>query len=111
MQLNNTAPSLVTFDPNLKLPTVHEWSLSIQRELPFGFVMQVAYIGRRGLRLFRAYDINEISADPILPSFLIMQQNVTRGCTAAGTGCPAGSGSGRFQTSRPDSRPRRTSSS
>ncbi|HKC64022.1 MAG TPA: hypothetical protein VKB86_10310, partial [Pyrinomonadaceae bacterium] len=43
-------------------------------------------IGRRGLRLYRAYDINEISADPILPSFLIMQQNVAiSGCRASGT--------------------------
>ena len=90
LQLNNVAPSLVTFDPNLKLPTVHEWSASFQRELPHGFVFQAAYIGRRGLRLFRAYDINQISADPILPSFLIMQQNVANGCTAAGTGCPTG---------------------
>ena len=90
LQLNSNAPALITFDPNLKIPTVHEWSLSIQRELPGGFVAQVAYIGRRGTRLFRAYDINEIEADPILPSFLVMQQNVAAGCTAAGTGCPAG---------------------
>ncbi len=90
LQLNSTAPSLTTFDPQLKVPTVHQWNLSFQRELPFGFVLQAAYIGRRGTHLFRAYDINQISADPILPSFNVMQQNVAKGCTAAGTGCPAG---------------------
>ncbi len=90
LQLLNNAPALIVFDPNLKIPTVHEWSLSVQRELPHGFVFQAAYIGRRGTRLFRAYDANEIEAGPILPSFLIMQQNVVKGCKADGTGCPAG---------------------
>ena len=90
LQTNSNAPQVTVFAPDLKLPTVHQWSLSVQRELPFGFVGQAAYIGRRGLRLFRAYDINQISADPILPSFIIMQQNRARGCNADGTGCPPG---------------------
>jgi hypothetical protein len=74
----------------MNLPTVHEWNFSIQRELPGGFVMQAAYIGRRGERLFMAYDANQINANPIVPSFLIMQQNRAKGCTPNGTGCPAG---------------------
>ena len=88
--LYTDAPSLVMFDPNIKQPTVHQWSASFQRELPGGFVGQAAYVGRRGTRLFRSYDINGIGAEPILPSFLIMRENVNRGCTASGTGCPAG---------------------
>ncbi|MBA3321056.1 MAG: carboxypeptidase regulatory-like domain-containing protein [Pyrinomonadaceae bacterium] len=90
LQLYTNAPTLTMFDPELKLPTVHQWSASFQRELPGSFVMQAAYIGRRGTRLFRSYDINQINADPILPSFLVMQDNITRGCTAAGAGCPTG---------------------
>ncbi len=88
--LYTDAPSLVMFAPNMKQPTVHQWSLSFQRELPGGFVMQAAYVGRRGTRLFRSYDINQINADPILPSFLIMRENAQRGCAANGTGCPPG---------------------
>ncbi len=88
--LNSNAPSITTFAPGLKLPTVHQWNLSFQRELPGGLVMQSAYIGRRGLRLLMAYDINQIDAAPILPSFVTMQNNVNAGCTAAGTGCPTG---------------------
>ncbi|HEX6189006.1 MAG TPA: carboxypeptidase regulatory-like domain-containing protein [Pyrinomonadaceae bacterium] len=84
------APTLITFDPDFKLPTVHQWSLSIQRELPWGMVMQTAYLGRRGIRLMRMYDINQISGLPILPSFLAMQTNVARGCNPSGTGCPSG---------------------
>ncbi|CAN5711006.1 hypothetical protein BH20ACI3_BH20ACI3_03610 [soil metagenome] len=90
LQLNNVAPLLVTFDPEMQLPTVHQWSASFQRELPGGFVMQAAYIGRRGLHLFRGYDVNQINAGPILDSFITMQQNVAKSCTAAGTGCPTG---------------------
>jgi len=59
----------------MKLPTVHEWNFSIQRELPWGFVAQAAYIGRRGERLFMAYDANQINADSIVPSFLMLQAN------------------------------------
>jgi hypothetical protein len=84
------------FDQNLKMPTVHEWTLNIQHELPRGFIAQAGYIGKRGLRLFRSYDINQIDAGPIIPSFLIMQQNVAKGCNPDGltkpdkTRCPDG---------------------
>ena len=89
-QLRTNAPPITVFAPKMQLPTVHQWNLSLQRELPGGFVMQAAYIGRRGSHLFMAYDINQINSDSIVPSFLIMQQNRAKGCTAAGTGCPAG---------------------
>jgi len=85
-----TSPEVVVFDQNLKLPTVHQWSLNIQREMPGGMVAQVGYVGRRGTRLYRAYDVNQINADPILPDFLAMQRNVGKGCTADGSGCPSG---------------------
>ncbi len=89
-QLRTNAPPITVFDPHMKLPTVHEWNFGIQRELPWGLVLQAAYIGRRGERLFMAYDINQINATAIVPSFLIMQQNRAKGCTPSGTGCPTG---------------------
>ncbi len=89
-QILTNAPNLTVFDPQLKLPTVHQWNLTVQRELPFGLVAQVSYIGRRGNRLLRAYDVNQINADSILPSFLLMQQNMRNGCTPAGAGCANG---------------------
>jgi hypothetical protein len=73
--LNSNSPSITTFAPSLKLPSVHQWNLSFQRELPGGFVMQTAYIGRRGLRLLMAYNANQIDAAPILNSFLMLQAN------------------------------------
>ncbi|MFL6332092.1 MAG: carboxypeptidase regulatory-like domain-containing protein [Pyrinomonadaceae bacterium] len=88
------APSITTFAPSLKLPSVHQWNLSFQRELPGGFVMQTAYIGRRGLRLLMAYDANQIDAAPILGSFLMLQANnniancLPSGATRAGAPSP-----------------------
>jgi hypothetical protein len=89
-QLLSNAPALTMFDQNFKFPTVHEWTFTVQRELPAGIIAQAGYIGKRGLRLQRSYDINQIDAAPILPSFLIMQRNVSARCNADGTGCPAG---------------------
>ncbi len=81
------APDVGAFDPNLKLPTVHEWSLTLQGELPRGFVAQIGYIAKRGTRL-RGYDLNQIRTDQpgFLESFLIAQRNLALGCSADGTG-------------------------
>lgn len=84
------SPALAVFDPNLKVPTVHQWNLSVQKQVGGGFVAQAAYVARRGTRLYRAYDINQINADPILPSFLALQQNFRNGCQPDGTRCPDG---------------------
>ncbi|MGB9605143.1 MAG: TonB-dependent receptor domain-containing protein, partial [Bryobacteraceae bacterium] len=86
------APNVGAFDQNLKVPTVHEWSLTIQRELPRGLIGQIGYIGKRGMRLYRAYDLNQLRTDQpgFLESFLIAQRNLKAGCRLDGTGCPAG---------------------
>jgi hypothetical protein len=85
LQLNTNAPPITVFAPTIKIPTVHQWSLSFQRELPTGFVMQAAYLGRRGTRLFNSYNINQIDSGPILNSFLLMRQNRRNGCNSDGT--------------------------
>jgi Carboxypeptidase regulatory-like domain len=87
-----TAPDIGAFDQELKLPTVHEWNLNIQRTLPWGFVAQVGYVGKRGTRLLRAYDLNQAKTDQpgLLDSFLAAQANLARGCRPDGTACPSG---------------------
>ena len=86
-QRAGTAPSVGAFQPNMKVPTVHEWNLTIQRELPWGLVAQVGYIGKRGMRLFRSYDKNQLFTNQpgFLQSFLIGQNNIDLGCDADGT--------------------------
>ena len=88
-----TAPSLGAFDQNIGISTVHDWNLNIQRELPFGMVAQVGYVGKRGTKLMRGYNLNQsrISSD-VVASFNRLKANAAAGCTnrALGTGCAAG---------------------
>ncbi|MBL8216710.1 MAG: TonB-dependent receptor [Bryobacterales bacterium] len=84
--LSNAPPARV-FDQNLKLPTVHMWNMTLQREIGRGYVFSAAYVGRRGTRLYRSWDANQLDVRPILPSFLAMQSNVAigGGCRPDGT--------------------------
>lgn len=100
-QPRNTAPSVGAFDPNIKNPSVHEWNLSIQRELPLKIVGEIGYIGKRGTHLYRGYDANQI--DPLshagfLDSFNIARNNVMQGCKADGTGPASGMPAGTCPT-------------
>jgi outer membrane receptor protein involved in Fe transport len=47
-----------TGDP-FKIPTVNQWSLSIQREIKHSMVVQVAYAGSHGYHLLEQVDINQ----------------------------------------------------
>ena len=49
-------------DPVFKHPTAYMWSGGVQREVPFGFVVDVSYVGRRGLYLQRERNINQLPA-------------------------------------------------
>src|ERR1041384_7054564 len=86
LQLNTNAPGTTLFAPDMKMPVVHEWSLSWQRELPFKMVMQASYVGRRGTHLYYAGNRNQSDPTAILPSYLMMQQNMRNGCLPSGTG-------------------------
>src|SRR5437870_1891413 len=91
-QANGLAPNVGAFDPNLKNPSVHEWDLTIQRELPWRIVAEVGYVGKRGTHLYRAYDLNQISTNQpgFLGSFNAARANALAGCNPDGTKCPAG---------------------
>jgi hypothetical protein len=93
-QTYNNAPNVTVFDPNMMLPTVHMWNLTYQREVGAGFVTSIGYVGRRGTRLYRSFDANQINAQPILGSFRAMQSNLAiancrpDGTLANNTACP-----------------------
>lgn len=46
-------------DNHVKTPYVEAFNLSVQRELPGGFLLDVAYVGRLGRHLFQQLDIAE----------------------------------------------------
>jgi hypothetical protein len=82
-QAASGAPAVGAFDPNIKNPSVHEWDLTIQRELPKHFVAEIGYIGKRGTHLYRAYDLNQVSINGpgFLNAFNIGVRNRALGCT------------------------------
>jgi Carboxypeptidase regulatory-like domain len=49
-------------DVEFKLPTSYMWSAGVQREIPFGFIVDATYVGRRGLYLQRERHINQLRA-------------------------------------------------
>jgi len=92
-QPNGTAPSVGAFDPNLHNPSIHEWNLTVQRELPGGFVTEVGYVGKRGTHLYRALDLNQINpSSDFVNGFLIARGNALNGCSPDGTGANAATG-------------------
>ena len=97
-----TAPSLGAFDQKIGIPMSHDWNLNIQRELPWGMVAQVGYVGKRGTHLLRGYNLNQTRLRPeVIASFNALKANgaitgtgADRGpnCTnrVLGTGCKPG---------------------
>jgi hypothetical protein len=52
-------------DVEFKHPTSYMWSTGVQREVPYGFIVDVTYVGRRGLYLPRERNINQLQPGTI----------------------------------------------
>jgi len=57
-----------SIDPNLTVPRSWNYSVSLQRALPWGIFGEIGYVGSKGQRLLRQPDINQ-------PSFEALQAN------------------------------------
>jgi hypothetical protein len=57
---NNTAlqGTITAIDPNAKNPYVESYSLGVQREFPYGMLLETTYVGNVGHHLFRQPNIN-----------------------------------------------------
>jgi hypothetical protein len=51
--------NLIATSPDFKVPTTHQFSLGVQRELPWRFNLDMSYVGTRGRNLLRPYDLNK----------------------------------------------------
>lgn len=81
--------SITAVDPDIKFPESHAWFAGVQREIWGGNVLEVNYIGRRGVHLFGAYDRNQVNIfarDPRCPENFLEAFNTLRG-NAAATSC------------------------
>jgi len=70
-QIPQVAPAITPLlsqsgiDQNLRNPYYMRWSAGIQRELPSNFLLDVSYVGSRGVRLYATEDLN-----PLVPTDL-----------------------------------------
>lgn len=48
-------------DPIFRIPAEYQWSLTVQREMPGRILLEVGYVGKRGLHLQRQIDLNAIN--------------------------------------------------
>jgi hypothetical protein len=58
----NLGQALTIYPKDRKLPYAERWSFDLQRELPGGFLMDVAYVGNHALRLAVTRQLNNIPA-------------------------------------------------
>jgi len=63
---NPALPSLFALDPRFSNPYVQHWNFSVQRELGWNTVWEVAYAGSKGTRLYEFRNANPVtpSTDP-----------------------------------------------
>jgi hypothetical protein len=52
---------MTAIDPVFKLPAAYMYSAGVQREMPFGFVVDATYVGRLGRNLQRERNINQLA--------------------------------------------------
>jgi hypothetical protein len=73
-QANNRVNNIVVFPPNLRTGYVHHFNLTIQREVFKNTILDLGYVGTRGVKLFMNRDVNQarVSGD-YLQSFLQLQ--------------------------------------
>jgi hypothetical protein len=77
-----------TIANTLRNPTTQQWNLDVERELPWGMVLTVAYVGSRGTGLYANQDLNgEVNYGPRLnPNFgeIVVRSNAGQSWYHAG---------------------------
>lgn len=59
----NVAPG--GLERNFQLPSNQQWNLTLERDLGWGTVLSVGYVGNKGTHLFRAVNPNQGRPDPV----------------------------------------------
>jgi hypothetical protein len=73
--LTDRTQTVRVYDTNLRNPYVQNWSVVVQRELFKDSIFEVRYVGNKGTRLVRGYDVNEVNifSTGILEAFKAVQ--------------------------------------
>jgi hypothetical protein len=86
---NDRSGRPVLFDRDLRTPYVQQWMLSLQREVLKGTVLEVMYLGNKGSKLYRNYNIDQLDVrkNGLVQSVQIAQKNLAlAGAAGASTG-------------------------
>ncbi len=59
--------SIAVIDPDIKFPSIHNWTASFQREFWGRNVFEFNYIGKKATNLFGAYNANQVDINATLP--------------------------------------------
>ena len=57
-------PSIFITDHNLRTPYVQSWNLNVQQEIGGYFAVEAGYVGSKGTKLVRLYDLNQNGINP-----------------------------------------------
>jgi hypothetical protein len=64
------------YDTDVRIPYVHQFSAGFQREIPWGMVVDVSYIGSRTRKLITSQNINEVSAADLARGAAFLNEQV-----------------------------------
>ncbi len=69
-QRNNDVlvPQLFAMSSDFKTPRTHQFSLGVQRQLPWNFLADIAYVGAQGRNLLQTIDLNRTNAGALTPT-------------------------------------------
>ena len=59
-----STPSIFVTDHNLETPYVQSWNLNIQREITSTIAFEAGYVGSKGTKLVRLYNLNQNGINP-----------------------------------------------
>ncbi|MGB7068481.1 MAG: TonB-dependent receptor [Pyrinomonadaceae bacterium] len=77
---------ITLLDPDIQYPENHQWFAGVQRELWKSNVLEINYIGRRGVHLFGGYDSNQVNifaGDSRCPENFLQAFNALRASSSA----------------------------
>jgi len=57
-------PDIFVTDHDLRTPYVQSWNLNVQREVTSTFAFEAGYVGSKGTKLVRLYDLNQNGINP-----------------------------------------------
>ncbi len=86
---NATGEFNYTIVQNFRTPYSYNYSLSVQREVPWNMLVEVAYVGRLGRKLFSQADgsqvlnfVDPVSGQALFDAFRVMTQEVQAGAAS-----------------------------